>query len=78
MNGTVIDGNACMAITEFGLSSKFYRTDIHEAEETWNMLNNELCAGRICAETRGCSQWSWLISRIAENRSAHVHSTPTP
>ncbi len=48
MNGATIDGEVYMAITDFGLSSVIYRTDIYEGEETWNMLFDERYAGRIC------------------------------
>lgn len=48
MNGAVIDGEVYMVITDFGLSSIIYRTDIYEGEETWNMLFDERYAGRIC------------------------------
>ena len=49
MEGSTIDGKVYMAITDFGLSSIIYRTDIYEGEETWNMLFDERYAGRICA-----------------------------
>ena len=49
MNGAAIDGDLYMAITDFGLSSILYRTDIYEGEETWNMLFDERYASRICA-----------------------------
>ena len=48
MNGAVIDGDVYMAITDFGLSSIIYRTDIYEGEETWNMMFDDRYAGRIC------------------------------
>jgi spermidine/putrescine transport system substrate-binding protein len=48
MEGAEIDGELYMAITDFGLSSIIYRTDIYEGEETWNMLFDEEYAGRIC------------------------------
>ena len=47
MNGAVIDGDVYMAITDFGLSSIIYRTDIYEGEETWGMMYDERYAGRI-------------------------------
>ncbi len=50
MNGAVIDGDVYMAISDFGLSSIIYRTDIYEGEETWNMLFDERYAGRICPQ----------------------------
>lgn len=49
MEGSTIDGETYMALTDFGLSSIIYRTDIYEGEETWNMLFDERYAGRICA-----------------------------
>ena len=49
MAGSVIDNELYMAITDFGLSSIIYRTDIYEGEETWEMLFDERYAGRICA-----------------------------
>lgn len=49
MEGSTIDGVTYMAITDFGLSSIIYRTDIYEGEETWNMLFDKRYAGRICA-----------------------------
>ena len=48
MEGSSIDGQVYMTITDFGLSSIIYRTDIYEGEETWNMLFDERYAGRIC------------------------------
>ena len=47
MNGAVIDGDVYIAITEFGLSSIICHTDIHEGEETWNMMFDGRHAGRI-------------------------------
>jgi len=49
MEGSTIDGNVYMAITDFGLSSIIYRTDIYQGEETWMMLFDEEYRGRICA-----------------------------
>ncbi len=49
MTGAVIDGDVYMAITDFGLSSIIYRTDLYEGEESWMMLFDERFAGRICA-----------------------------
>jgi spermidine/putrescine transport system substrate-binding protein len=49
MTGAVINGDTYMAITDFGLSSIIYRTDIYEGEESWMMLFDERYAGRICA-----------------------------
>ena len=49
MDGAAIDGDLYMVITDFGLSSIIYRTDIYEGEETWKMLFDERYAGRICA-----------------------------
>ena len=49
MNGAAIDGDLYMVITDFGLSSIIYRTDIYEGEETWEMLFDDRYAGRICA-----------------------------
>ncbi len=49
MTGSVIDGDVYMAITDFGLSSIIYRTDLYDGEESWNMLFDEQFAGRICA-----------------------------
>lgn len=48
MTGAVVDGDVYMAITDFGLSSIIYRTDIYEGEESWEMLFDERYAGRIC------------------------------
>ena len=48
MNGATIDGDVYMAISDFGLSSMIYRTDMHEGEETWGMMYDERYAGRIC------------------------------
>tara|TARA_B100000676_G_scaffold274556_1_gene294121 strand:+ start:7781 stop:8905 length:1125 start_codon:yes stop_codon:yes gene_type:complete len=49
MTGAVVDNDLYMILTDFGLSSIIYRTDIYEGEETWNMLFDEEYAGRICA-----------------------------
>lgn len=49
MPGVVIDGETYLAVSDFGLSSIIYRTDLYEGEETWMMLYDERYAGRICA-----------------------------
>ncbi len=49
MDGSTIDGDVYMVLTDFGLSSIIYRTDLYDGEETWNMLFDEQFAGRICA-----------------------------
>ena len=49
MTGAVIDGDVYMVLTDFGLSSIIYRTDLYDGEETWMMLFDEQFAGRICA-----------------------------
>jgi small-conductance mechanosensitive channel len=49
MTGAVVDNDLYMVLTDFGLSSIIYRTDIYEGEETWGMLFDENYAGRICA-----------------------------
>lgn len=49
MTGAVIDDEVYMVLTDFGLSSVLYRTDLYDGEETWLMLFDEDFAGRICA-----------------------------
>lgn len=49
MPGVVIDGEVYVAVSDFGLSSIIYRTDLYEGEETWMMLYDERYSGRICA-----------------------------
>jgi len=49
MTGAVIDNDVYMILTDFGLSSIIYRTDMYDGEETWMMLFDEQFAGRICA-----------------------------
>ena len=55
MNGAVIDGDVYMAITDFGLSSVIYRTDIVEGEESWGMMFDERYSGRICGRNDSAS-----------------------
>ena len=55
MNGAVIDGDLYMVITDFGLSSMIYRTDIIEGEESWMYMYDEKYAGRICARNTTAS-----------------------
>ncbi|MDE0044552.1 MAG: extracellular solute-binding protein [bacterium] len=55
MNGAVIDGDVYMVITDFGLSSMIYRTDIIEGEESWMYMYDEKYAGRICARNTTAS-----------------------
>jgi len=49
MTGAVIDNDVYMILTDFGLSSVLYRTDLYDGEESWTMLFDEQFAGRICA-----------------------------
>ena len=55
MNGATINGDVYMAITDFGLSSMIYRTDIVEGEESWMYMYDEKYAGRICARNTTAS-----------------------
>ena len=72
MQGAVIDGDLYMVLTDFGLSSMLYRTDMYDGEETWKMMWDEQFAGRVCARADAA-----MLS-IALKVLGHDPINPTP